>query len=133
MDTDSFYLAVRGDSLDKIVKPEMKQAYEADKKNWLATDKFSERTSGLFKPEFVGTRGVWLTAKCYHVQNEAGENKYSCKGVSKKHNDLNFQPYKEVLDVFPKTRIDSELEGKDIDKAKSLGFRVYDQGIVTYD
>ena len=49
----------------------MKQAYEADKKNWLATDKFSKRTPRLFKPEFVGTRGVWLTAKCYLVQNEA--------------------------------------------------------------
>ena len=26
------------DSLDEIVWPEMKQAYEADKKNWLATE-----------------------------------------------------------------------------------------------
>ena len=74
MDTDSFYLAISGDSLDEIVKPEMKQAYEADKKNWLATDKFSERTPGLFKPEFVGTRAVWLTAKCYLLQNEANGN-----------------------------------------------------------
>ena len=122
-----------GDSLDEIVKPEMKQAYGTDKKNWLATDKFSERTPCLIKPEFVGTRGVWLTAKCYLVQNKAGENKYGCKGVSKKHNDLHFQRYKEVLDVFLKTRIDSELEGKDIDKAKNVGFRVYDQSIVTYE
>ena len=30
MDTDSFYLAVSGDSLDEIVEPEMKLAYEAD-------------------------------------------------------------------------------------------------------
>ena len=69
MDMDSFYLAMRGDSLDEIVNPEMKQAYEVDKKNWLPTDKFSERTPGLYKAEFVGTRGVWLTAKCYLVQN----------------------------------------------------------------
>ena len=88
MDTDSFYLAMSGDSLDEIVRPELKQAYEADKKNWLATDKFSEKTPGLFKPEFVDTRGVWLTAKCYLVQKEANEDKYSCKGVSKKYNDL---------------------------------------------
>ena len=67
IDKDSFYLVTSGDSLDEIVRPEMKQAYEADKKNWLTTDKFSERTSGLFKTEFVGTRGVWLTAKCYLV------------------------------------------------------------------
>ena len=74
MDTDSFYLAMSGDSLDEIVNPEMKQAYEADKKNWFARDKFSERTPGLLKPEFVGTRGMWLTAKCYLLQNEANEN-----------------------------------------------------------
>ena len=48
MDTDSFYLAMSGDSLDEIARPEMKQAYEVDKKNWLATDKFSEITPGLF-------------------------------------------------------------------------------------
>ena len=69
----------------------MKQAYKADKKNWFATDKFSEGTPGIFKPEFVGTRGVWPTAKCYLVQNESlNENKYSRKGVSQKHNDLHF-------------------------------------------
>ena len=76
---------------------------------------------------------MWLTAKCYLVQNEANENKYSCKGVSKMHEDLHFQRYKEVLDIFLKTKIDSELEGKDIDKAKNVDFRVYDQGIVTYE
>ena len=134
MDTDSFYLAMSDDSLDEIVRSEMKQAYEADKKNWLATDKFSERTPSLFKPEFVGTRGVWLTAKCYLVQNEAlNENKYSCKGVSQKHNDLHFQGYKNVLDVSLKTKRDSELEEKDIDKTKNVGFRAYDQGMVTYE
>ena len=88
----------------------MRQVYQADKKNWLATDKFSERTPGLFNPEFVGTRGVWLTAKCYLNQNEANENKYSCKGVSKKHNDLYIQRYKDTLDIFLKTRKESKLE-----------------------
>ena len=94
---------------------------------------FSERTLGLFKPEFVATRWAWLTAKCYLFQNEANENKYSCKGVSKKHNDLHFQRYKDVLDVFLKIRRDGELEGKDIDKTKNVGFRVYDQGMVIYE
>ena len=59
------------------------------------------------------------------------KNKYSCKGVSKKHNDLHFQHYKDVLDLFLKTRKDSELEGEDVDKAKNVRFRVYDQGMVT--
>ena len=134
MDADSFYLSISGDSLDEIVRPGMRQAYEADKNNWLATGKFSERTPGLFKPGFVGTRCVWLTAKCYLVQNETlNRNKYSCKVVSKKHNDLHFQRYKDALDVFLKTRRDIELEEKDIDKAKNVGFRVYDQGVVTYE
>ena len=112
----------------------MRQGYEVDKKNWLATDKFTEGAPGLFKPEFVGTSGVWLTAKCYIVQNEANEDdKYSCKVVPKKHNDLHFKRYKDVSDVFLKTRRDTELEEKDIDKAKNVGFRVYDQGVVTYE
>ena len=136
MDTDSFYPAISDDYLGDIVRSEMKKAYEADKKNWLATDKFRERTSGLFKPAFLGTRGVWVTAKCYLVQNEANEDeddRYSCKGVSKNHNDLHFQRYKDVQDVFLKTRRDTELEEKNIDKAKNVGFRVIDQGVVTYE
>ena len=74
IDTDSLYLAMGDDSLDEIVSPEMKQAYEVDKKNWLATDKLSERTPGLYKPEFASTRGVWLTAKCYLLQNGTNED-----------------------------------------------------------
>ena len=75
---------------------------------------------------------MWLTAKCYLVQNETlNNNKYSCKGVSQKHNDLHFQRYKNVLDVFLKVRRDIELDEKDIDKAKNVVLRVHDQGIVT--
>ena len=59
-------------------------------------------------------------------------NKYSCKGVSKRRNDLHFQRYKDALDLYLKTRRESELEEKDTDKAKNVGFRVYDQGVVTY-
>lgn len=65
MNTDSFYLAMSGNFLDEIVKPEIKQEYEADMENWLATDKYMEGIPGLFKTEFVSTRDVWLTAKGY--------------------------------------------------------------------
>ena len=67
MDTDSFYLALSGESLRDVVKPELLEKYDKEVGKWLATDKFSERTPGLFKPEFVGTRRVWLTAKRYLV------------------------------------------------------------------
>ena len=133
MDTDSFYLALSGNSLDDIVKASLKKEYLSDKRNWPATDKFSETTPGLFKPEFVGTRGVWLTAKCYLVQNEEKmytnkENKYSCKGVSKKQNGMCFKRYKDVLDIFQNM---SELQ--EVDKAINKGFRVHEQGMVTYE
>ena len=45
---------------------------------------------------------------------------------------MHFDHYKAVLDVFQNTGIDSELEGEDINKAKNKGFRVCDQGFVTY-
>ena len=48
-------------------------------------------------------------------------------------NDLHLQRYQNVLDVFLRARRGSELEGKDIDKAKNVSFRVYDQGIATYE
>ena len=67
--------------------------------------------------------------KCSNSEDKDG--KYSCKGVSKKHNDLHFQCYKDILNVYLKTRRDTELEEKDINKAKNEGFRVYDQGVVT--
>ena len=44
-----------------------------------------------------------------------------------------FRAIKISWDVFLKTRSNSELEGKDIDKTKNVRFRVYDQGIVTYE
>ena len=54
------------------------------------------------------------------------------KDVSEKHNDLHFQRYENVLHVFLRAGRDGEFEGKNIVKAKNIGFRVYDQGIVTY-
>ena len=36
------------------------------------------------------------------------------------------------MDVFVKNKEGTELEEKDIDKAKNVGFRVYNQGVVTY-
>lgn len=47
MDTNSFYFAMSGDSLYEIVKPGLRQVYEVDKKNWLATHKLSKKTSGF--------------------------------------------------------------------------------------
>lgn len=75
-----------------------------------------------------------LTAKCCLIQNQnkIKKNGYSCKGISKKHNDLNFELYKDVLDFLQKIGTESGLKREDIDKAKNIGFTVYDQGVVTH-
>ena len=105
MDTDSFYMALSANDFDDIIKPEMKELYKEEKKNWLVTDEYSKRVPGLFKAEFQGKRMIALTSKCYFADNggdrESGEaagataelekaklgrdegvKKFSCKGVS---------------------------------------------------
>ncbi|XP_057310113.1 uncharacterized protein LOC130648107 [Hydractinia symbiolongicarpus] len=68
MDTDSAYFAISGDNLRDVVRPELIKQYDEDVKNWLVIDKYSSRTGGLFKEEFIDSRMIALTAKCYFVQ-----------------------------------------------------------------
>ena len=51
MDTDSSYMALTADSLEEIVRPGARAEFETKKKEWLAWDKWSERTPGLIKLE----------------------------------------------------------------------------------
>ena len=48
-------------SVNDIVRPELREEYENGVK---ATSKFHDRTPGLFKAEFQGTRMIALTSKC---------------------------------------------------------------------
>ena len=54
MDTDSSYMALSAPTLDELVKLHKKAEYEREKKKWLAWDKYSGRTPGLFKLECDG-------------------------------------------------------------------------------
>lgn len=65
MDTGSNYLVISGESLDEVVKPEMREVFEAEKRQWLAWDKWSNRTPGLFKLKFEGRKRIALCSKCY--------------------------------------------------------------------
>ena len=121
MDTDSNYLAISGKSLEDIVKPDMKAEFEAEKKNWLAWDKWSGRTPGLFKKEFEGERMIALCSKCYYTEDgEAKKKKLSSKGMSKRQNEINWHRFKAALDG-----------NKDI--ATNRGFRMRDGNMVTYE
>ena len=122
MDTDSFYMALSAEDFDDIIKPEMKELYKEEKKNWLVTDEYSKRVPGLFKPEFRGKRMIALTSKCYYADSgrDEGVKKFSCKGVSRRHNEMNWERYRKAL-------LGS------LDKARNIGFRKRDNHIVTYE
>ena len=122
MDTDSFYMALSADDFDEIIKPEMKELYKEEKKNWLVTDEYSKRVPGLFKAEFQGKRMIALTSKCYFADNgkDEGVKKFSCKGVSRRQNKMNWERYKNAL-------------FGSLDKARNIGFRKRDNHIVTYE
>ena len=122
MDTDSFYMALSANDFDDIIKPEMKELYKEEKKNWLVTDEYSKRVPGLFKAEFQGKRMIALTSKCYYADSgrDEGIKKFSCKGVSRRQNELNWERYRKAL-------------FGSLDKARNIGFRKRDNHIVTYE
>ena len=122
MDTDSFYMALSANDFDDIIKPEMKELYKEEKKNWLVTDEYSKRVPGLFKPEFKGKRMIALTSKCYYADNgrDEGVKKFSCKGVSRRQNEMNWERYRKAL-------------FGSLDKARNIGFRKRNNHIVTYE
>ena len=122
MDTDSFYMALSANDFDDIIKPEMKELYKEEKKNWLVTDEYSKRVPGLFKAEFQGKRMIALTSKCYYADSgrDEGIKKFSCKGVSRRQNEMNWERYRKAL-------------FGSLDKARNIGFRKRDNHIVTYE
>ena len=86
MDTDSMYFAL---CVEEAVKPELREQFEREKKQWLSWDKWSSREPGLFKLESEGTRAIALCSKCYFVEDEqSGKAKMSSKGMSKAQNKL---------------------------------------------
>jgi len=121
MDTDSNYIAISGERLEDVVQPELKQEFEAEKNQWLAWDKWSGRTLGLFKLEFEGSRMIALCSKCYYAdEGESEKKKFSTKGMSKKQNEITWQRFKDAL------------EGSK-DMATNRGFRMRDGHMVTYE
>ena len=60
METDSAYIAIAGNSVENLVKPELRAEFERDVNNWLPrTDTaehkaYDKRKPGLFKVEWEG-------------------------------------------------------------------------------
>ena len=120
MDTDSMYMEISDNSINEIVTPELREKYDSrDKAKFLLTSKYNDRTPGLFKAEFEGTRVIALMSKCYDTENVKLLSKFSCKGISKKQNPLSWERYLEALN-------------KSIDKAQNMDFRHLGSIIVTF-
>ena len=75
MDTDSNYMAISGERLEDVVRPELKQEFKAENNQWLSWDKWSGRTPGLFKLECEGSRMIALCSKCYYVDEGEGKKR----------------------------------------------------------
>ena len=115
MDTDSLYLALSGETINSVVKPAMKDQFDAvlnmctngtDTDN--IDDRFLSRTCcepcaswdkrvpGLFKIEQTGTEMIALCSKTYLVVD--GDNtKMSSKGVNKSRVENPYETFLQVL------------------------------------
>ena len=120
MDTDSAYIALAGESIDGLVRADRRAHYFRHRSQWLpaeccdeheddyvcariagrpwtvtesccfARKAFDKRTPGLFKVEWCGDGFVGLCSKTYYCFGAT--DKYSTKGLSKRHNDIDKGP-----------------------------------------
>ena len=124
MDTDSAYMALSADSLDAVIKPHMQERYHAERHLWFPRNDtpehaaYDKRTPGLFKEEFVGDGIVALCSKTYYCYGR--DDKYSCKGINKKLNNITKDTYMDVLLT------------KKSGSGTNRGFRTVDNRMYTY-
>ena len=117
-DTDSLYMALSGDSLDEIVRPELREQWEVSKWDWFPKTAWEKRTPGLFKEEFKGYKMIALCSKCYIAMGST--TKTSAKGVNKRQNQL-------VWDQYFKA-----LNSEEDEEVTNVGIRKGADGMITY-
>jgi hypothetical protein len=124
MDTDSAYMALSITSVEEVIKQDMQQRFQMEKKNWFPrTDTpehaaYDKRTPGLHKTESTGDGKIALCSKTYFCFG--AEDTFNCKGVNRKTNDINKGTYKDVLIT--------KQSGSGTDR----GFRSIDNQVYTY-
>ena len=148
MDTDSAYLALVAESVDALVTPELREHYfrhhserlpseccddhlneyvrcRLANRPWVGDEAcckarraYDKRTPGLFKVEWSGDGFVGLCSKTYYFFGPT--DKYSAKGLSKRHNDIDKEAF---VEVFTNRRSGS---------GKNRGFRVRHSTMLTY-
>ena len=140
MDTDSNYFAFSADTIDQLIKPEMREEYEEDKYNFLPRESkelhptfevdgkrftyaaYDKRTPGLFKIETIKDKMISLCSKMYCCADETEENiKFSCKGIQKEGNNICYDKFNNVL------------FGDKKDTANNKGFRYISGTMKSYE
>ena len=130
MDTDSFYMALTGDSLEELVKPELREAFEAEKHLWFPDNSteesraYTKRTPGLFKVEATGDEMVCLTSKSYFLSGK--HNKSAAKGVQARNNSDLICLERFLLALYGKTREEQ------VQSATNRGFRSWEGKMQSY-
>ena len=104
MDTESNYLGITAENVEDLIKPELKEQFEREKRNWFITPLASQgkRTPRLFKVEFKGDKMIGLCSKSYCMESFAtdttpGQVKFSMKGVNKGQFKNPMSHYEQVL------------------------------------
>jgi hypothetical protein len=111
-------------SLHEAIKPDLRQVYDIEKKNWfLRTDTpehaaYDKRTPWLFKEEYSGDGIIALCSKTYYCFEK--EDKFSCKGINKRTNQITKDNYMDVL------------LSKKSGSSTNRGFRSMDNQVFTY-
>ena len=148
MDTDSAYLALAAESVDDLVTPTLRAHYFHHRSEWLPSEccndhrndyvrcrlanrpwvgdeacckarrAFDKRTPGLFKVEWSGAGFVGLCSKTYYCFGAT--DKYSTKGLSKRHNTIDKDAFLEVL------------TNRRSGGGSNRGFRVHNSTVMTY-
>ena len=139
MDTDSIYMAISGNSLAEVIKPEYREEYHKMlygrckepptgsaflPRQCCEQDNFQDnKTPGILKTEWEGDKMICLASKTYVGQSDSMGDKLTCKGANKaavRKKDP-FAIFETVL-----------AEGESV-KTKNRGFRVVPGGISTYE
>ena len=148
MDTDSAYIALAGDTIDDLVRPELREHYFQHRSEWLpaeccaehkgdyvetrlagrtwtatesccfARKAYDKRTPGLFKVEWCGDGFIGLCSKTYYCFGAT--NKCTTKGLNKRQNNIDKDAF---LDVLTNRRSGSGV---------NHGFRVRNSTVLSY-
>ena len=126
MDTDSYYMQIATETIDELVKPEMRESYLAVRDEWFprvsppSLAEYDRRRLGIFKEEARGDVLIALSSKSYCLSDDK-KYKFACKGVQKKCFASNpIETYKEVL--FSTTT----------HSASNVGFRSKENTVFSY-